>query len=610
MCGIVAYLGQSQNQVFRVLFDGLLMIQNRGYDSAGLCSIKEGHFLNRKFASCHQSSALERLKKYESCFEGCDIGISHTRWATHGAKSDNNAHPHIDSNGRFSLVHNGIIENYMELKKMLISKGYQFKSETDSEVIVNLISYEYDNCQCIDNSIANAMKKLEGTWALAIITILKPNNLYLCKNGSPLLLGFNETEVMAASEVSGFCNRAKQYIILENHDIISVDPKNFKKFTHYPYKVHEINESRIDLTPDPFPHWMIKEIEEQPESILRALNYGGRITSDYTIKLGGLEKNLSSLNHIENLLIIGCGTSLYAGLYASCWFKKLECFNTINMIDASEFDLNHLPREKAGVIVISQSGETKDVHRSMELIKKTDVPIISVVNVVDSLIAREADCGVYLNAGREVAVASTKSFTSQSVVLTLIAIWFAQCRSMSDRRRHLLIESLNSLSYQCSSIINDYRQKCRDLAQILKNNNNCFILGRDLLYPIALEGALKLKEIGYIHAEGFCGGALKHGPFALIGPDVPVIILSDTETRIKMESAIEEVKSRKSPVILISNHPSNQTVDYHIQINSDNKLVSLLYVIIFQLTAYYSSILKGNNPDFPRNLAKVVTVDG
>lgn len=612
MCGVIGYLSNSQKDIFTILFQSLQMILNRGYDSVGIAGIKNDIIVNRKHANYFQSNSLELLKKYNHDFDGSQIGIGHTRWATHGGKTDANAHPHLDCKQRFALVHNGIIFNYLELKKFLLENNYTFQSETDSEVIVNLISYFYDQTQNIDLAINKTIEKLEGTWALIIITILQPDTLYLSKNGSPLLLGFNDTEIMVASEVSGFSNNIKQYLILDNYDFISVNFDNVSKMVINRCKnIHTLTKNIVESLPEPYKYWMLKEIDEQPQSLLRALNYGGRIESSTCVKLGGLAQYSERLLKIENLVIMACGTSFYAGLVCLQWLRKLQCFNTVTIIDASEFKLSDLPHNNAGVLVFSQSGETMDIIRSIILIKSTDVPIISVVNVIDSYISREADCGIYLNANKEVSVASTKSFTSQCAVGILISIWFSQNRSVSIRQRESLIKSLSSLSFHCENIINIHKPQCQEIAKLLLDKNHCFILGRDLLYPIAMEGALKLKEIGQIHAEGYCGGALKHGPFALIDKFIPVIILSNLESQLQMASTIEEIKSRDGFVIVISNHPINKKlVDYHVEISCDSELISILYTLIFQLTSYYLSLLKGNNPDYPRNLAKVVTVDG
>jgi glucosamine--fructose-6-phosphate aminotransferase (isomerizing) len=618
MCGIVAYVTtDDKKNVFDILYNSLQVIQNRGYDSAGICMINSSsEIVNHKYASTDESSAITAVQKCRQNFEGCKIGIAHTRWATHGGRTDANAHPHIDCNNMFSLVHNGIIENFDNLKTFLMSKNYTFKSDTDSEVIVNLISYYYSLCREVGNSIKSAIQKLEGTWALAIITPLTPDTIYLCKNGSPLLVGFDKTQIIATSEVSGFVGVINKYISLNNNEILTlnISANISQQLKHKMCTIPHFEKGVNPVTPDPYAHWMIKEIYEQQESLLRAINHGGRIETPEKVKLGGLSEKLLK---IKNLLIVANGSSLHAGIYSVYWFKKLKCFDCVTTIDASEFTLDDLPLTNSGVIVISQSGETRDIQRAIELIRTTDVPIIGVVNVVDSMIAKSVDCGVYLNAGREVAVASTKAFTSQCVVLILICIWFSQCRNMCERLRSHLIHSINQLPYQCGTIIENYYDKCKAIAMKLSQPNvkSCFILGRGCLYPIALEGALKLKEIGYLHAEAYCSGALKHGPFALIENNTPVIILCDKESRAKTNSTIQEVKSRKASVILISNYLLDNKDHHNIYLEcldgSPNGIASesILFTIVFQLIAYHMAIIKGHNPDFPRNLAKVVTVD-
>lgn len=628
MCGIIGYLCKKNSSkiVFETLLNGLRMIENRGYDSAGICGIKNGEILTRKFASKDDLSALEQLKGFSEEFESCEIGLGHTRWATHGGKNDENSHPHLDLNNNFALVHNGIIENYQELKERLIKLGYLFKSETDTEVVVNLISYNYSLTGDIQRSFVDAISELKGSWSLGMISRLDGDKLYLSKNGNPLLLGFSEDSLMIASEMAGFCNMVDKYIVLSDNDVLWVnlddlrlmDNEKYKRCKLEKYKICKLEKQMINLSPDPYPHWMIKEIEEQPESILRALNSGE--IQDSIMRFVGLDVNKERFVNIKNLMILACGTSFYAGYYVSYWLKELGCFNTVSVMDASEFCLKDLPLEDPGIIVLSQSGETKDVHRAIEWVKKTNTPLISVVNVIDSLIAREADSAIYLNAGREVGVASTKSFTSQCIVLILVGIWFAQQKQlkkyggMRDMRVlkmcDEIINEMKKLPLECQNIIDEHKKDSVKLASFLKNYEHCFIIGRGPLYPIALEASLKLKEIGYIHAEGFCGGSLKHGPFALIGKDSPVIILSDDESKIKMETAIEEIKSREAPVILISNHETKHKVDFHIHMKHNNLMTNLLYVIIFQLTSYELSIQNKNDPDHPKNLAKVVTVDG
>lgn len=595
MCGIIAYLSQKNTNVYNIIHKGLLMLQNRGYDSAGICTIREGKLEITKYASDSQTALqkLENQYNYET-----NIGIGHTRWATHGSKTDANAHPHVDNSNRFALVHNGIIENYSILKSFLIETGFHFKSETDSEVIVNLISYYYNCVNDVSKAIENALKRLEGTWALVIICTDTPSTLYLCKHGSPLVVGFNENEIIVASEVACFTKQISEYVIVEGMVAIN----NVGCIKHYP--VHTINISEFDSSPHPYNHWMLKEIHEQPQSIMRALNNGGRIKSGTEVHLGGLE-HIRNIN-IRNLVIIASGTSLYAGMYGAFWFKKLRYFNTVTVVDASEFSLDDIPSYAPAVIVLSQSGETKDVHRALELI--SDIPLIGIVNVVDSLIARTVHCGVYLNAGRENAVASTKSFTSQCTVLLLMVAWFVQNHNQSIICKDI-IHSLSELSQITTNIITHHQDDCLRIAQYLAPHSSCYILGRQSLYPIALEYALKLKEVGCIHAEGYCGGALKHGPFALINNKTFVIILDDGHPR--TSSTIQEISSRNGKVILISNTKIHSTHCYdYIHLDIPYSTINFIYIIIGQLISYHLGVIKGINPDYPINLAKVVTVDG
>lgn len=607
MCGLIAYLTRYSTNIFDVLCEAIEMVKNRGYDSVGIEVIENGAFVQRKYANTIAKTGFDLLKVSRNSFDIGHIGHAHSRWKTSSSASDANSHPFVDCHGRFSLVHNGIIENYTSLKKFLIEKGYTFSAETDSEVVVNLISYHYDLLKNVPAAITKAISEISGTWAFSILTILEPNTLYVCKRGSPLLIGFNEHEIMAASETSGFCNRFSQYFALDNDDILALsfnETINTSK-----YKIHSLTDTYYETSPSPFPHWMLKEIHEQPHSLLRALNNGGRIDSPYTVKLGGLEQLTSRLLGIENLVILACGTSYHAGIYGSYWFKSMGIFNTVLTFDAAEFTLSDLPRKNVGVIILSQSGETKDVHRCVELIRSTDYPIIGVINTVESLLARESDCGVYLNCYREVGVASTKSFTSQCLVLVLISIFFAQHHNVSERKRGLCISSCHSLSRSFGNLLTPLTtHKCVHIASLLSSHKSCFILGRGELYPIALEGALKLKEIGYLHAEGFSHSALKHGSYALIEPGFPIIVLGNDE--VKTNILIDQIKSREATVILISNYANtNLKVDHYIEIDDRSELSSILYVSILQLISYYLGISKGVDPDYPRNLAKSVTVD-
>lgn len=608
MCGITAFLSKNK-EASEYLFNGLQILQNRGYDSAGICTINRNKkLINTKYASTDKHNALEFLKNDLSLHQNNYIGIAHTRWATHGPKTDYNAHPHIDFHDRLAIVHNGIIENYRDLKNFLIKNGFQFRSDTDTEVIVNLISYYLDKYNILE-SINHAINQLQGTWGIAIIYKEDPNHLYLCKKGSPLLVAYDDNFTIVASESSAFSQYTNRYIILKDNEIVKLGIN--EELLDYEFKIVEEVEE-IKLTPDPYPHWMLKEIFEQSNTTLSAINMGGRILNKSTVKLGGLMSHKDELLEIENLIIVASGTSYHAGLMGAKYFKYLKCFNTVTVLDAAEFTNADIPSEKPGMIVLSQSGETRDVHDAMEIAKNHNVIIIGIVNVVGSLIARESDCGIYLNAGREVAVASTKSFTSQVIVLTLMSLWFSQNRVKElKHRRESMIKDVLNVSINFTDIIKNISITISDqLIQKLKNKKHMFILGRGFAYPIACEGALKIKEISYIHAEAYAGGSLKHGPFALIEKDMPVmmIILND-EYQDKMHSAAAEVKARGAYTIMITNLKkfNREHYDDIIQIPSCGVLSSLLAIIPIQYLSYKISLELNNNPDFPRHLAKSCT---
>ena len=424
MCGIIAYIGFKD--CFKILLDGLKQLQNRGYDSAGICTIDNSkNLFIKKYASINNKNAIKLLDEIKPK-EGT-IGIGHTRWATHGPKTDINSHPHMDNNEDFILVHNGIIENYLELKNFLIKNNYTFKSQTDTEIIVNLISYEYNLSGDVVDSINKTIDKLEGTYALCIISKHTPNKLYCVKHGSPLLISCNENFALVSSEQSGFCNKTNKYICLGSKDICTLEKQNDRVIikTKYKYNNHKISFKDYSLKPDPYKYWTIKEINEQIESSNRAISFGGRLLDNDKVKLGGLNENINILKRIDNLILLGCGTSYFAGMLGMNYFKELCNFNTVQLFDGAEFTENDIPKVGHTVLVLlSQSGETKDLHRCIEIGKNKDLFLIGVVNVVDSMIAREVNCGCYLNAGREVGVASTKSFTSQSIILSMMAVWF------------------------------------------------------------------------------------------------------------------------------------------------------------------------------------------
>ena len=615
MCGIYGILSKETNvNIIQFILDGLVQLQNRGYDSAGIyCANQNNDYLFEKYASEDSLDALDRLNKMNLENKNYTVGIGHNRWATHGAKTDINAHPHQSNNEEFIIVHNGIIENYQTLKDGLISKGYTFYSQTDTEVIANLLEENYKETLDTIQTIKNTIEMLSGTYGLVIIHKQEPSKLYCVRNGSPLLIGHNDDYCIITSEQSGFCKKVNTYITLNNDDVceISVDAKNRIKID---YKIKtqskKITLDNVELTPSPYEHWTLKEIYEQPQKILNSINLGGRILSNNLVKLGGLDRNKEKLQNIEHIILLGCGTSYYSCMYGKSFFKKLGNFNTIQLYDGADFDEHDIPAKGETLIIfVSQSGETKDLHRCINIAKNKNVITMGVINVVDSLIAREVDFGIYCNAGREMGVASTKAFTTQVICLCLCALWFSQDRNINKHIRTHIIKDLQNLSSDFTKCLDVAYLSVDSAVNVLSKYNNLFILGKNNDEAIAHEGALKIKEIAYIHSEGFSSSALKHGPFALLGPDMPLILLNNNvEYEPKVLNCYEEVASRKSPIIFITNN-SNMQKENTIYIPHNESFSSLLSIIPLQLIAYKISVLRGINPDKPKNLAKVVTVE-
>lgn len=629
MCGIFGILTTlKDHNVYKIIIDGLIQLQNRGYDSSGICTIVDNEFKIYKYASTLKFSSIDKLLmlNLHTSKNDIDCGIGHNRWATHGEKNDTNAHPHISNDKKFVLVHNGIIENYLELKKFLISKKYNFYSQTDTEVIVNLISYHYneeikkfgENSENVFNAIKNTIDDLSGTYGLIILNNTEPNKMYAVRNGSPLLIGKTNEYVILTSEENGFCNMINNYITLNNNDICVIEKNNEKinVKTSYDYVNRKVETLTNNLTPEPFKHWTLKEIYEQPETILNTINNGGRIKNNKEIKLGGLEKYTDIIKNIQNVILLGCGTSYYAGLYGSYYLKNLCNFNTVQVFDGAEFNTYDIPKiGNTLFILISQSGETKDLYRCVEIAKNNNILTIGIINVVNSLIAREVDCGIYCNAGREMGVASTKAFTSQVIALSLFAIWNAQINSINEIKRLAMIKDLYNLSNDFKNTIDTISEQIKEIAKKLYKYKNLFILGKGSDECIAKEGALKIKEISYIHSEGYSASSLKHGPFALLDKDFPTIILNcNTIYTEKILNCYEEVHSRNSPIIFITNKNDDVKIKIKedticINVVKNNSYDSLLGIIPLQLLAYYLSINNDINPDIPKNLAKVVTVD-
>ena len=616
------------NNSILLLLQSLASLQNRGYDSFGLsCIMNDKLHIHKK--ACLDTSIdnfktfTEELSEYKS-----PISIGHTRWATHGIISDDNAHPHVSNSGKICLVHNGIIENYKYLKQMLIDKGFTFYSETDSEVIVNLIEYHLTNVmttdgQSIDLAIMKTVEMLEGTYGLAIQCIDNPSNVYIIKNGSPILIGENDNYIMACSESSGFLDQMKHYYALENDNLVTLSSTD-GIITNVKRAKIQNNNVTMNLTPDPYEHWTLKEIMEQNESLLRAYNNGARINID-KIKLGGLSNIQKQINDIQTVIFLGCGTSLYACHIGRHYLKHMECVNNVMCFDAADFEVTDIPMNGLTLLVMcSQSGETKDLHRVLQLIQhRKNIITMGVINVVDSMIARETDCGIYMNAGREVAVASTKSFTSSVTIFKMFSLWFSQ-ELKNTTMSETTSQSIKNIPYQIKGInsniycningnISDNIDSLIKSSHIdMLNYENIFVLGKGSMEYVSKEMSLKLKEICYIHAEGYSGTALKHGPFALLQARYPVILLINRENRAKMWNAYKEIETRGANILVISEIAElGEEIenDRCIVVPENKELQEIIYMTVLQHICYRLSIKRGINPDKPRNLAKVVTVE-
>lgn len=607
MCGIIGVVGDTDS--VSTIIDGLSILESRGYDSAGVATVSDGgEIVTTKFASGATANAIARLRKHLPEHVGNRFGIGHTRWATHGGKTDANAHPHSDMKNRLALVHNGVIENSHALKASLEAAGVVFKSQTDTEVIAQLIGKYLDDGEALDVAMKHALAKLEGTWGVAVVSPLMPNTILAARNGSPLVVGVGRGTMYVASEPSAFNNQTREFIALQNGEFALITPEGTTLDTS---RVELAPEEVIELSPAPFDHWTIKEIMEQPDALARTLNHGARIPTDLDVKLGGLERNKETLLGIKHLVIAACGTSLHAGMYGALAMRALKAFDTVQVVDASEITEHHFAPHGAGLLVISQSGETKDTHRALVIAQERGVPTFSVVNAVGSLIARSTKCGVYLNAGREHAVASTKAFSTQVVALEMIAAWFSMHRGTEAERRRHLIDELRRLPTLVKIALNT-RDAVKEIAKTLVDAEHCFVLGKGPCESIAREGALKIKEITYLHAEGYAGGALKHGPFALIVENTPVILcIFDDQHGQLMRTAAEEVRARGARTIIITDNPklAEGVATETIIVPKNGVLTGLVANIPMQILAYELAVLKGINPDRPRNLAKAVTVD-
>jgi glucosamine--fructose-6-phosphate aminotransferase (isomerizing) len=617
-CGIAGVVG-AKGDARDYLIEGLTILKNRGYDSAGIATMSDTHpsLVVTKFASEGENAdGLNLVEKNSQSSNGHNIGIAHTRWATHGGKTDANAHPHTSSCGKIALVHNGTLNNANELRRELQSRGHVFHSETDTEVIVKLIGEYYEKqvgCKSVKLATEQALSRCDGSWGLCIMCTDCPDQLVVARNGSPLVIGIGSDRTYIASETSAFNRYTKNFISMNDGEIgvLRADGSTLDLG-----RMQEAPDQEVKLSPAPYPHWTLKECFEQPEAIARALGFGGRLTAE-NVSLGGLEKMRDELARVKYLTLSACGTSLNAAKYAEKLMKHLGSFDKVHSLDAAETTQSDFPKtsqraKESAFLVVSQSGETKDVANLVNAAQEKDLTVMSVVNAVGSLIARTTKLGVYCNAGRENAVASTKAFTTQVTVLALIALWFREIKDKASgitehsAEAALLKDSLMRLPICCGMALRD-RESCKKVAERLNGKEHCFILGKGYGEPVAMEGALKIKEMCYLHAEGYSGGALKHGPFALIESDengkqgaTPIImlILDDAHAH-HMRTAAEEVRARGADVIVITDKAelADGIDENPLLIPSNGPMTALGAVLPIQLIAYELAMLRGINPD-------------
>lgn len=590
MCGISAILSRKKQNACDIVYGALKQLQNRGYDSMGIGTIIDGEIV------------VSRTMSMRLSIPDADICIGHTRWATHGARTINNAHPHTSVDQMFSLVHNGIIENYAELKSELVEiyGACAFQSETDSEVIANMLMHQYEKDKDIIRIIEKVCKRLSGTYGLAIIHRDSPDVIYLVRRGSPLLVGENDNYVMAASEMSGFDGQLTHYTPIPSECVTIMRRSGVDILGPRMMCVEKCVKSC-----EPYPHWMLKEIIEQPITLMQTINNGARIYGN-KIHLGGLHIIRDVIPMVTHIVLLGCGTSLYACMSAVYYFRRCVPRAHITACDAAEFSVEAIrDMDTTLILVCSQSGETMDIIKAIENIKHSGkiTKIVGVVNVVNSQISQMVDCGVYMNVGREVSVASTKSYVSSLLVFFLIAEWMHQVNTSYTSSLDHIKQLITQIQKQTTDYDNVYERY--ELWRI--NKPSLFILGRGKFEPVAKECALKFKEVCYIHAEGCNAASLKHGPFALLTKDFPVILFIDKENRAKMMNTYEELVSRNAHVMIVTNDQIECKHVVRVPYNTD--LPEVLFANLLQLFAYCIAVKNNIDPDRPRNLAKVVTVE-
>jgi glucosamine--fructose-6-phosphate aminotransferase (isomerizing) len=613
MCGIVGYIGP--REVAPILIKGLQRLEYRGYDSAGIALLNGGLKVYKKAGKVADLVQFIQGKPVQG-----NIGIGHTRWATHGEPSDRNAHPHFSESQNLTIIHNGIIENYAPLKEELIKRGHHFNSDTDTEVLIHLIEdiQENENLS-LEEAIRVALNEVVGAYAIVIISKNDPDHLFMARKGSPLVIGIGKDEYFVASDASPIIEYTKNVVYLNDGEIAVVSRKgdlvirNLGNQVQTPY-IHELELKLEMLEKGGYDHFMLKEIHEQPTSIYDSMR--GRLNAQSgTIKMGGMLEYENKITNARGFNIVACGTSWHAGIVAEYLFEDLARI-PVEVEYASEFRYrNPIVNAEDLVLAISQSGETADTLAAIELAKQKGATVFGVCNVVGSSIARATHAGSYTHAGPEIGVASTKAFTAQVTVLTLLAMSLAHKRGTIQESyfRQLLVE-LERIPEKVKQVLDNTSEQIKYIADIFKDSRNFLYLGRGYNFPVALEGALKLKEISYIHAEGYPAAEMKHGPIALIDEEMPVVVLATNKSAYdKIISNIQEVKARKGRVIAVVSQGDEvikNLAEFVIEIpETEEPLTPLLSVVPLQLLAYHIAVMRGCNVDQPRNLAKSVTVE-
>ena len=621
MCGIVGYIGEKQ--AFPILIEGLKKLEYRGYDSAGVALVKDQGELN-------VYKTTGKVANLETLVDGKDIeghvGIAHTRWATHGEPSVKNAHPHVSMDGNIAIVHNGIIENYQVLKQQLVDRGYMFNSTTDTEVLCQLIDYYYNNNGSnLLSAVCSALNDVIGAYAIVVTEKKNPHHLVAARQSSPLVVGVGKgnKEFFIASDATPIVEHTDKEVYLDDGQIADISIDNCLHIVNHSNKQCQFDIKTVDmdiskLSKGGFDHFMLKEIYEQPNCLRDAMS--GRLIANAEhpennrIVLSALRDYRDRLVNARNIIILGCGTSWHAGLIGKQLIESM-CRKRVSVEYASEFRYNNPVVDKDDVVIaISQSGETADTLAAIQLAKQHGALIFGIVNAVGSSIARETDTGIYLHVGPEIGVASTKAFTGQVAMLTLFALALGhETGTLSDNEYHKIIGELALIPTKMEKEL-EVTEKIANLAKMFTYAHNFLYLGRGFNYPVALEGALKLKEISYIHAEGYPAAEMKHGPIALVDQDMPIVFIA-THHKLyeKIISNMQEVKSRKGRILAIvteGDEHVREIADNVIEIpKTENCLVPLLSVVPLQILAYYVAVDKGLNVDMPRNLAKSVTVE-